>query len=216
MPQEADMARLPLETRVVPAVESSARRGLVEVGIDDRHAVKDDLDPTALDRHLLSVPLARRTQGSAAGRDDPVNRAVELARLEAPVEGRAVVEDLELQAGVGGVAFKGSKDGEPVVGPGRQLELEPEHEFGELAGRVQVAARELGTDDDLFVLGRVALGVARPAVEVASVKKRHEPLGGLGLRQLRRGAVARDLANENIPESESGCRGPGARSGPAG
>ena len=54
----------------------------------------------------------------------------------------------------------------------------------------------------LPVLDGVALGVAGPAVEIAAVEERREPLGRLGLRHRRRGLVAGDLADEDVPERE--------------
>ena len=53
----------------------TARDG-VEIAIDDRFAVKHDLDLAALDRDLLSVPFTERLEALFLRRLNAVDRAV--------------------------------------------------------------------------------------------------------------------------------------------
>src|SRR5207249_3042684 len=81
------------------------RVDLAHIGVEDHRPVELDLDPRALDRHLLEVPLAHGPEIAAPGRDHAVDGAMGLARVELAVLEGAVVEYLELaHAGIRGIA----------------------------------------------------------------------------------------------------------------
>ena len=87
MAAEADVAAGSLEAGVIAMVHGLRRAGLVEIGVDDGLAVDLDCDPPAFGRDLLDVPFAHRIEAISLCRDNPVNRAVELIRLELGVLG---------------------------------------------------------------------------------------------------------------------------------
>ncbi len=90
----------------------------------------------------------------------------------------------------------------PLLAAGSELELEAEDEVRVLLRRVEVPAARLGMDDDLAVLRRIAVDVARPALEIAAVEEWRESLAHLGLGDRGRGDVARDLPDEDVAEPE--------------
>lgn len=72
----------------------------------------------------------------------------------------AVVEDLELHAHERRISLERAADGEAVVGPGGELEVEPQHEVAELLhGHERVADAFLRAD--LAVDHPVADGIFR-------------------------------------------------------
>ena len=188
------MALVPLEARMVPMVHRLGRAGLVDVGIDDGHPVDLDGDLPAFGGNLFRVPLADRLQAAALRRDDAVDGAVELVRLEVRVLRVRVFENLDFHALIGGVARKDRPDPKAVVGAGRKLELESHGEVAVLIGGVDVAGGLRRVADHLAVFGVVAVGVARPAGHVPAVEQRDEAL------QLLLGG--QNLPDVDVPEVE--------------
>src|SRR6188768_2927150 len=120
----------------------------VQIGIDDDHAVQSDADAPAVGSDLFAVPFACRLEIAGARRDHVVDRSVMLLRSDlALVAFVAIVEDLDLHALVGGIAFERRADTDAVVAAWLGPELEAEDEVGVLANREQVAATVRGTDD---------------------------------------------------------------------
>ena len=90
----------------------------VEVDVGDHLAVQFDGDLPALRRHFLLIPFTRGLHRALLRGDHVVDAAVILRVAElAPLAGERglLVEDLQLDAFVGGVAFARRADAEAVV-----------------------------------------------------------------------------------------------------
>ncbi len=82
-----------------------------------------------------------------------------LERLQLRIFRPAIVEDLDLDAGVGGVALERRADADAVVGVRGQAHVEAEDEVGVFLLGVTIAAVLLGGEQDAF-LHLVALAAA--------------------------------------------------------
>ena len=60
MAQEADVALLVEEARMLLMVGCAVLHGVADVTVDDHHAVQGDADVVAIGHDLLGVPLADR------------------------------------------------------------------------------------------------------------------------------------------------------------
>ena len=149
----------------------------VQVRVHDDLAIERDADVAAAAVNLLLIPLADRAERAALGGGDEIDGAVILGGLELGVFRIGVVEDLHLHAAVGQAALgKRRADGDAVVGPGLQLELEAEDEVAVVALREEVAAPALGAIQHP-VLHAVAAPLAAqqlPAVQGLAIEDRQE------------------------------------------
>ncbi len=174
MAQEADVAALALQSRV--RLQDGGVLDLVQVGVDDDLAVQCHLDAPALAEDLLPVPAPRRLQRPAASRHDAVDRAMILGRPQAGIPLGRVIQDLDLHAVPGGPPVQRRADGDAVVPPLLQAELEAEGEVRVLLRRVELPAAARGADqyavlNDIPFSDRID---EPPAVETAAVEEGDE------------------------------------------
>ncbi len=157
-----------------------------EIGIDNHGAIQLHDDAGAAGGDLLGIPFADRLQKPGLGGENIVDGAVILGGAEfAFVHGRIVIEDLNLHALVGGVAFEGRADADPVIGCVGQLEVEAQNEISVLGLREEVSVTIRRRDEEpIFDEVAGASGTDKsPAVERVSVEEIHESgFGGVGER----------------------------------
>jgi hypothetical protein len=75
----------------------------IEIRVENLEAIEDDLDVIVVGDELFVVPLPDRPQIPANGRYEAVNAAVVLIVVKPGVLGSFVVQDLNLEALVGGI-----------------------------------------------------------------------------------------------------------------
>src|SRR5690606_25406349 len=123
--------------------------------------VEDNLEVVAPDGDLLLIPGSGGVQITALRGNDAVNRTVCLPRLDRRVDIGGIVEDLALDAVVGG--RRGSfrhTNSDAVIAAFSELELESEHEVAELFAVVEILA--LFRSDEHVRGGFVAFDIAGP------------------------------------------------------
>ena len=153
-----------------------ALTGFADVAVDKDFAIQGDGNVVALCADLLVVPLAQRLMLDALGRNDAVDRAVDLIFAQALVDGIVVVEDLNLHAFIGCIHALAGADAHTVIDTRtHEAELEAEHEIGVFLGRIEIALRAvLGTYIDGAVDGHVGVLGSRPLVEVCAIEEEFE------------------------------------------
>jgi hypothetical protein len=176
--EEADMALLPREARMLAAI---GRR----LSVTKRRQVgSEDLLPFTITVSWLprtvtcsSFHSTDRLQTAAFRRHDAIDRAVHLPGLEAGILRMAVVEDLELDPLEGRVSLGRSPEAEAVVGARRESEVEPELEVA-VFGRCQQVAADAGPRANLAVDHLMTVECSLPAGQRFSVEERDEPILG--------------------------------------
>ena len=106
-----------------------------QIGVDDLRAVERHFDMVALadDVHLL--PLARLLRDARLRRDDIVQAAGVLGRLEVGVLCVVIVEDLDFHAGKGRIALMRSAEEDPAIAAGGHAVFQLQLEIGVLLVR---------------------------------------------------------------------------------
>ena len=110
-----------------------------------------------------------------------------------------VVENLDIHAGVSGVALLGHADADAVVSGRRKLELEPEDEIPVFLPRIEIAALA----GDHAVLDAVVFHVAMPTVQILAAEQQREAVFGFSGRkdiQLGFGGNCQIHTNEQYAE----------------
>jgi hypothetical protein len=130
----------------------------------------------AADDDFFAVPFADRLEMAGLGGDDAIDGAVVLVVVDfAGVFFGRVVEDLNFQAGIGGIgalSFDGGglADADAVVCAGRELELKLEMEVAVLFVGIEISLA-FGTGDDGVFLDVVAVLPAVPAGKGLAVEE---------------------------------------------
>ncbi len=96
MAEKADVSALPLQSGMLASVDRSVLGHLVEIDVENHVSVEHDFDASAVDGHLLAVPLAGGKLVSTLRSGDAVGGAVVLPGPEIRPLFVFVVDDLQL------------------------------------------------------------------------------------------------------------------------
>ncbi len=183
MAEKADVAAFPEQAGML--ADDFRVGDIVKIGVHDGLAIHDDLDTAALGCDFLGIPLARRLECPAFGRDDAIDRTMILFRAQfAPFStiSRAILQNLNLHADIGGIAVEWCADAHAVVRAILQLELKAQDEIIKFLFREQISTAAQGAIDDSVgdAVTRAVLAGEFPARQRFPIEQGNEPRVVLG------------------------------------
>lgn len=149
----------------------------VEVSVHNDSPVQSHHNAATVGCDLFLIPFSSLLQKASLGRNHIVNRAVVLGGPQLSlVSFGLVVKNLDLHAGISGIAFQGSSDADAVVATFFGPEFKAKHKIRILFLRKQIPA-SIGRTDQQTVFHDITspvLSYQHPVVQGLTVKQRDE------------------------------------------